>query len=411
MKHRNTKVFIVPGDQLKDAIDKARYVKACEILKGREEFRGHVKEIEEKLNKYQREIVISLIKAYSKVYYPSGDGLSSFDLEVVPEGSQKDWGSLAEDLENKLKERGKLVSEIPGDYLWDQFLERRLKGGEMEFGKMLDEMLNDTSLPFISERNQDVLGKPLEQLVDDGRIAVMTTKGTYVIGRGLLGEDAGVIDDARSLARSNAELEGVLREFDDKYSFEFKLVEASRIILAKSIKQDVDGYVRRLKDLLERAKPRELELKPATTVQEPTLEQLDSVDKLERARGAYVVGFSLEGSDIKQVRNAFLQLKNALELSGGSAEGHVQVSSEDGSLEGNLRFNSRMEEFQKPLNDVMGALEALLRGRKCSVSVSAEARGVSARLDGDKIKEVEGILGPNSPESDLKWQISAKREA
>ena len=59
----------------------------------------------------------------------------------------------------------------------------------------------------------------------------------------------------------------------------------------------------------------------------------------------------------------------------------------------------------------MGALEALLRGRKCSVSVSAEARDVSAKLDGDKIKEVEGILGPYSQESDLKWQISAKREA
>ena len=415
MKHRNTKVFIVPGEQLNDAIDKARYVKACEILKGREEFRGHLKEIEEKLNKYQREIVISLIKAYSKVYYPSGDGLASFDLEVVPKDSQKDWGLLAEDLEKKLRERGKLVSEIPGDYLWDQFLKRRLEsGGEMEFRKMLDEMLNDTSLPFIGERNQDVLEKPLEQLVNDGRIAVMTTKGTYVIGRGLLGEDAVVIDEARSLARSNAELERALREFEDNYSFEFKLVDVSRIILAERIKQDVDGYVRRLKDLLERAKPREPEPKaPAVTIQGPTLERLDSVEELEGARGAYIVGFSLEGSDIKLVRNAFLQLKSALGLSGGSAEGHVLVRSEDGSLEGDLRFRSRIEEFQKPLNDAMGALDALLRGRerKYSVSVSAEARGVSVKLDGNNIKVVEGILGPGSQESDLKWQISAKREA
>jgi len=412
MKHRNTKVFIVPGEQLNDAIDKARYVKACEILKGREEFRGHLKEIEEKLNKYQREIVISLIKAYSEVYYPSGDGLSSFYLEVVPEGNQKDWGLLAEDLENKLRERGKLVSEIPGDYLWDQFLKRRLEsGGEMELRKMLEEMLNDTSLPFIGVQNQDILGKPLEQLVNDGRIAVMTTKGTYVIGRGLLGEDANVIDEARSLARSNAELERALREFEDKYSFEFKLAEASRIILAERIKQDAYGYVSRLKDLLERARPREPEPKPAATVKGPTLELLGSVEELERATGAYMVGFSLEGSDIKLVRSAFLQLKSALGLSGGSAEGRVLVRSEDGSLEGEMRFRSRIEEFQRPLNDAMEALDALLRGRKCSVSVSAEARDLRLKLDRDNIEFVERILGPGSQGGDLKWQISVKREA
>jgi len=412
MKHRNTKVFIVPGEQLNDAIDKARYVKACEILKGREEFRGHLKEIEEKLNKYQREIVISLIKAYSEVYYPSGDGLSSFYLEVVPEGNQKDWGLLAEDLENKLRERGKLVSEIPGDYLWDQFLKRRLEsGGEMELRKMLEEMLNDTSLPFIGVQNQDILGKPLEQLVNDGRIAVMTTKGTYVIGRGLLGEDANVIDEARSLARSNAELERALREFEDKYSFEFKLAEASRIILAERIKQDAYGYVSRLKDLLERARPREPEPKPAATVKGPTLELLGSVEELERATGAYMVGFSLEGSDIKLVRSAFLQLKSALGLSGGSAEGRVLVRSEDGSLEGEMRFRSRIEEFQRPLNDAMEALDALLRGRKCSVSVSAEARDLRLKLDRDNIKSVEKVLGPGSQGGDLKWQISVRREA
>jgi len=412
MKHRNTKVFIVPGEQLNDAIDKARYVKACEILKGREEFRGHLKEIEEKLNKYQREIVISLIKAYSEVYYPSGDGLSSFYLEVVPEGSQKDWGLLAEDLAKKLRERGKLVSEIPGDYLWDQFLKRRLEsGGEMELRKMLEEILNDTSLPFIGEQNQGIVGKPLEQLVNDGRIAVMTTKGTYVIGRGLLGEDANVIDEARSLARSNAELERALREFEDKYSFEFKLAEASRIILAEKIKQDVDGYVNRLKDLLERARPREPEPKPAVTIQEPTPELLGSVEELERATGARMVGFSLEGSDIKLVRSAFLQLKSVLGLSGGSAEGRVLVRSEDGSLEGEMRFRSRIEEFQRPLNDAMEALDALLRGRKCSVSVSAEARDVNLKLDRDNIKSVEKVLGPGSQGGDLKWQISVKREA
>jgi hypothetical protein len=412
MKHRNTKVFIVPGEQLNDAIDKARYVKACEILKGREEFRGHLKEIEEKLNKYQREMVISLIKAYSEVYYPSGDGLSSFYLEVVPKDSQKDWGLLAEDLENKLRERGKLVSEIPGDYLWDQFLKRRLEsGGEMELRKMLEEMLIDTSLPFIGEQNQDILGKPLEQLVNDGRIAVMTTKGTYVIGRGLLGEDANVIDEARSLARSNAELERALREFEDKYSFEFKLAEASRIILAERIKQDAYGYASRLKDLLERARPREPEPKPAATVKGPTLELLGSVEELERATGARMVGFSLEGSDIKLVRSAFLQLKSVLGLSGGSAEGRVLVRSEDGSLEGEMRFRSRIEEFQRPLNDAMEALDALLRGRKCSVSVSAEARDVSLKLDRDNIRFVERILGPGSQGGDLKWQISVKREA
>jgi len=58
-----------------------------------------------------------------------------------------------------------------------------------------------------------------------------------------------------------------------------------------------------------------------------------------------------------------------------------------------LRFSARIGEFQMPLNDAMGAPEALLRGRKCSVSVSAEARHVSVKFDGDKIKEVEGILG------------------
>ena len=58
------------------------------------------------------------------------------------------------------------------------------------------------------------------------------------------------------------------------------------------------------------------------------------------------------------------------------------------------RFSARIGESQKPLNDAMGALEALLRGRECSVSVSAEARHVSAKLHEDKIKEVGGILGP-----------------
>lgn len=410
MKHRNTKVFIVPGEQLNDAIDKARYVKACELLKDREEFKGHVKEIEEKLNKYQREIMILLIKAYSKVYYPSRDGLSSFDLEVKPEGSQKDLGLLAEALEKELRGRGKLVPEIPVDLLWDNFLKRRLESsGEMDFGKMLEEMLNDTSLPFVGEQNQDVLGKPLKQLVNDGKIVVMTTKGAYVIGRGLLGEEASVIDDARSLARSSEELEKALREFEDKYSFEFKLVETSRIILAEKIKQDVDSYLKRLKDLLESVKPREP--KPVSTIQEPTIELLDSVEELERAIDAYVIEFSVEGSNIKLVRNVFQQLKSALGLSGGSAEGHVQVRSEDGSLEGDLRFKSKIEDFHKPLADAIGALDVLLRDRKCSVSVSAKALNVKVKLDENKIKLVRQILGPVSQESDFKWQISVKREA
>jgi len=34
----------------------------------------------------------------------------------------------------------------------------------------------------------------------------------------------------------------------------------------------------------------------------------------------------------------------------------------------------------------MGAPEALLRGRKCSVSVSAEASDVSVKLDGNNIR-------------------------
>jgi hypothetical protein len=76
-----------------------------------------------------------------------------------------------------------------------------------------------------------------------------------------------------------------------------------------------------------------------------------------------------------------------------------------------MRFRSRIEEFQRPLNDAMEALDALLRGRKCSVSVSAEARDVNLKLDRDNIKSVEKVLGPGSQGGDLKWQISVKREA
>jgi len=40
----------------------------------------------------------------------------------------------------------------------------------------------------------------------------------------------------------------------------------------------------------------------------------------------------------------------------------------------------------EPLNNAMGAPEALLRGRRCSVSVSAEASYVSVKLDGNNIR-------------------------
>ncbi|BBE42444.1 DUF499 domain-containing protein [Conexivisphaera calida] len=395
MRYRNTKVLLAPdGSQFNAAAGSARYARACEHLKGRSEFKEHANRLDELRERHIGSMLASLVKAYSVVYYPhpGPDGARSVELEVRPEGKEADWDRVADELRRELERNGKLVDRITSDYLRDAYLRGRLGARhELSLQDLLNDVRMDADLPFINDAS--ILEEPLRELVEEGKVVLLTVGGAYVVGRGVVGEEGmRVLNRAEALSSSSEELRKKLGEFRSKYTLisqGISLDNISRILeVGEEVVGDLRAYLETLAGLVAAADSargqRTVEVAREGPGQASALPSEKMVSSPADFTPGVLVSMRLEGRDFVNLISALSQLSALLGLAGGSTEVSARFECGKGAVKIRVDASANagaVEDADKVLRDLKGAVEALRKSGDCTVSATVEVRDLNKPVD------------------------------